>query len=615
MIIKHLSNNGTELDVQTFHYDYPRHITTFIDSEPIDYIGDDVLWNINERGSIDNEEEVILNDVAKCLSLDYSLYLESEKCRHIHQLINEECYVEYKRHNTLEDLLRIFNQRTITKEEKEKSILSEYKKSSYQRIYEEAGIIPIEILMEIFIEHLRDYASLNAKSFLNLIYKYYRIVKELSETYEDDECLQIQLCILRPFVTTASKPDASAFSADFSNLKFVRKIIYSLKELSMLDRSLLFNFVYALNNLPKDVNTPSMLGLISKTIPAQTNTENIIIHLNKADGSVIELNFDNSDWLSFKGEKEDYCRVKDKVIEIITEAYKEFLTIKEKAWINSVHKDATIYNKGNLLIESVWREYYYSLLNDIREARTIVKNLYDTNFCFDNILYNRCSPKYHPIEIDYAFANDLVEVLRINKCKDQEYLYRRFSEFNYIIKESFCDAHSIEHEINEDRKRGMDTVDLMMQSLNGIYNSEFIEDCDNILPYFKRIIKTILLNDKFLPLVTRNRPRTYPFNLSLLLNIIGVFLYTKPCVRYKLLGSDETKLLNKPLLKSVSAGLISSTIIQAIRKDKTYRDSNNYKSITSFTTRTYKHPSEWLLLSQTQIEIIESILKDSKYYN
>ena len=170
MRIKHLSNIGAVLDVQSFHYDYPRHITTFIDSEPIDYIGDDVLWKINERGSIDNEEEVILNDIAKCLSLDYSLYLESEECRYIHQLINEECYVMHEQQNTLEDLLGIFNKRTKTKEEKEKSILSEYKKSSYQKIYEEAGIIPIEILLEIFIEHLRVYASSNAKSLLNLIY-------------------------------------------------------------------------------------------------------------------------------------------------------------------------------------------------------------------------------------------------------------------------------------------------------------------------------------------------------------------------------------------------------------------------------------------------------------
>lgn len=596
MTIKHLSNNGTVLDVQSFLYDYPRHITTFIDSEPIDYIGDDVLWKINERGSIDNEEEVILNDVAKCLSCDYSLYLESEEYMHIHSLINEEGVVKYEQSNILEDLLAIFNRRTKTKEEKEKSFLSEYKKSSYQKKYEAAGLIPIEILLEVFIEHLRIYASLTAKSLLNLIYKYYRIVKELSEIYEDDEYLQKQLCILRPFVTTVSKPDASAFSADFNNLKFVRKLIFSLKELSMIDRSLLFNFVFALNNLRKDEEAPIALGLSTKIVDAPKNIEeDVKVILNKVDGNLIEINFTKTDWLVFKEEKEDYTGVKKRVIEVFCNIYNEFVNEYNNQWSKDVIKDITFFNKGEIPTESTWREFYYAQLCEIRSAKLTVKNLYDPNFCYDTIVYNHCPTKYNPIVIGYPLVNDVVEVLRINKTQNQEYLYRRIFEKNYIIKEAFRDIQSINEEKCNDRNRCRETVDLMMHSLSVICNNHYIENCDKNLPSFEKIMRTILLDEHFLPLVKENRPRTYPFNLVLLFNIIGVL--RKPI-------KINNYITKKPLIKGVPSSKISTPIMQAISNNPALIDNNRYKHISNLV-----NPS-FFILTETQVEIIKTITKE-----
>ena len=446
--------------------------------------------------------------------------------------------------------------------------------------------------------------------FQSVINRYYLALRIMLYTMHSTE-VEEQIRVLKPFVSRnlfRIEPRDVAYDSDDSLLRIVdyfslnnncrRQDSYCILQLLRGD----YQPVNGANDNPK------LLCLkISETKYDETPT---IYNLKRDDGGFYEVELSDKE-LAYLRDPNPVDKGVAKLMQLINEIKVEYERNKGEIWDNYIFARKLCSDSVHPEKIQSWSYLYFDELSRLNKIST--QGSWKAQTCYYCLIYNSVNTQSpQEIMIDGKMLFEFFPLIRKNNSESQEGFYEKLYIMNKIITNADLDDIKLMTKIEswnqiEWNKKNAEAIDDLINFLNPILNSSYVNETVISIDILKRMIKNILKGENFLKQITQKRPAqlikkieskngcTYNCNIALLFNILGVFYrYHIPFLKGSpyLLRQSATNAFNELVLPYGITG-----------------DKNNNK----FLTRYDQHGS-FSLISTKMEEAIVSEIRNRKYY-
>ena len=446
--------------------------------------------------------------------------------------------------------------------------------------------------------------------FQSVINRYYLALRIMLYTMHSTE-VEEQIRVLKPFVSRnlfRIEPRDVAYDSD----DFLLRIVDYFSLNNNCRRQDSYCILQLLRGDYQPVNgandNPKLLCLkISETKYDETPT---IYNLKRDDGGFYEVELSDKE-LAYLRDPNPVDKGVAKLMQLINEIKVEYERNKGEIWDNYIFARKLCSDSVHPEKIQSWSYLYFDELSRLNKIST--QESWKAQTCYYCLIYNSVNTQSpQEIMIDGKMLFEFFPLIRKNNSESQEGFYEKLYIMNKIITNADLDDIKLMTKIEswnqiEWNKKNAEAIDDLINFLNPILNSSYVNETVISIDILKRMIKNILKGENFLKQITQKRPAqlikkieskngcTYNCNIALLFNILGVFYrYHIPFLKGSpyLLRQSATNAFNELVLPYGITG-----------------DKNNNK----FLTRYDQHGS-FSLISTKMEEAIVSEIRNRKYY-
>lgn len=573
----------------------PKSAKVFYDSTPFFYVSEnDVSTIMGTRGLL--SKTIQLEITSALVKLDYRNYLQSDIASQVEALIHapsDHFSPNDKVYNSIEIISEIIKQfgkpypPTVCFDD----IFYLTEDTWVQALLYKAACISYER----YHTHRKDLFN---RSLLYLIRKYYYTLIKWKRITTLPERLDYQIRILKPFVYLYSIIDnyeSITSSLFYEDSRILTKLAVSSQLTGGKMRSNTYSLIQALSNQRTSLNFSVSLTTIKATF-----------HLGKYNGTYYIITLSENELNTIYGGKEN--DITSKLISIVKEINDEYVKYYSDSWkniINCKHINAGKYD--NQLYTKSWVTVFFEELSNLI-IETCNTDLFKEQRCFYRLIASMVDlNNVKEIEIDTYLLKRFISLLQKNNSVSQEGLYEKLFVVNHLIKlikpeEVRYISEGIDLSKIKDINEKLRIVDEMIEFIDPIMNSSFVNEDIISIDSLKQIIKTILTNKNFLRCVSRVNPPIFKkkfnvdYNFGLLLNIIGI-----------LCSHKVTVLRGDPKLFKVKPLHLYHELVKPFGLEK---DKNYNKYLTQFGVR----DSTYSVISKDMQEFATMEVKKREYY-
>ena len=456
--------------------------------------------------------------------------------------------------------------------------------------------------------------------FQSVINRYYLALRIMLYTMHSTE-VEEQIRVLKPFVSRnlfRIEPRDVAYDSD----DFLLRIVDYFSLNNNCRRQDSYCILQLLRGDYQPVNgandTPKLLCL--KISGTKYDATPVIYNIRRNDGGFYEVELSDKE-LAYLRDPNPFDKGVAKLMQLINEIKVEYERNKGEIWDNYIFARKLCSDSVHPEKIQSWSYLYFDELSRLNKIST--QESWKAQTCYYCLIYNSVntqSPQEIMIDgkkgvaekILYEALFEFFPLIRKNNSESQEGFYEKLYIMNKIITNADLDDIKLMTKIEswnqiEWNKKNAEAIDDLINFLNPILNSSYVNETVISIDILKRMIKNILKGENFLKQITQKRPAqlikkieskngcTYNCNIALLFNILGVFYrYHIPFLKGSpyLLRQSATNAFNELVLPYGITG-----------------DKNNNK----FLTRYDQHGS-FSLISTKMEEAIVSEIRNRKYY-
>ena len=446
--------------------------------------------------------------------------------------------------------------------------------------------------------------------FQSVINRYYLALRIMLYTMHSTE-VEEQIRVLKPFVSRnlfRIEPRDVAYDSD----DFLLRIVDYFSLNNNCRRQDSYCILQLLRGDYQPVNgandNPKLLCLkISET---KYDVTPVIYNIRRNDGGFYEVELSDKE-LAYLRDPNPFDKGVAKLMQLINEIKVEYERNKGEIWDNYIFARKLCSDSVHPEKIQSWSYLYFDELSRLNKIST--QESWKAQTCYYCLIYNSVNTQSpQEIMIDGKMLFEFFPLIRKNNSESQEGFYEKLYIMNKIITNADLDDIKLMTKIEswnqiEWNKKNAEAIDDLINFLNPILNSSYVNETVISIDILKRMIKNILKGENFLKQITQKRPAqlikkieskngcTYNCNIALLFNILGVFYrYHIPFLKGSpyLLRQSATNAFNELVLPYGITG-----------------DKNNNK----FLTRYDQHGS-FSLISTKMEEAIVSEIRNRKYY-
>ena len=446
--------------------------------------------------------------------------------------------------------------------------------------------------------------------FQSVINRYYLALRIMLYTMHSTE-VEEQIRVLKPFVSRnlfRIEPRDVAYDSD----DFLLRIVDYFSLNNNCRRQDSYCILQLLRGDYQPVNgandTPKLLCL--KISGTKYDATPVIYNIRRNDGGFYEVELSDKE-LAYLRDPNPFDKGVAKLMQLINEIKVEYERNKGEIWDNYIFARKLCSDSVHPEKIQSWSYLYFDELSRLNKIST--QESWKAQTCYYCLIYNSVNTQSpQEIMIDGKMLFEFFPLIRKNNSESQEGFYEKLYIMNKIITNADLDDIKLMTKIEswnqiEWNKKNAEAIDDLINFLNPILNSSYVNETVISIDILKRMIKNILKGENFLKQITQKRPAqlikkieskngcTYNCNIALLFNILGVFYrYHIPFLKGSpyLLRQSATNAFNELVLPYGITG-----------------DKNNNK----FLTRYDQHGS-FSLISTKMEEAIVSEIRNRKYY-
>ena len=446
--------------------------------------------------------------------------------------------------------------------------------------------------------------------FQSVINRYYLALRIMLYTMHSTE-VEEQIRVLKPFVSRnlfRIEPRDVAYDSD----DFLLRIVDYFSLNNNCRRQDSYCILQLLRGDYQPVNgandTPKLLCL--KISGTKYDATPVIYNIRRNDGGFYEVELSDKE-LAYLRDPNPFDKGVAKLMQLINEIKVEYERNKGEIWDNYIFARKLCSDSVHPEKIQSWSYLYFDELSRLNKIST--QESWKAQTCYYCLIYNSVNTQSpQEIMIDGKMLFEFFPLIRKNNSESQEGFYEKLYIMNKIITNADLDDIKLMTKIEswnqiEWNKKNAEAIDDLINFLNPILNSSYVNETVISIDILKRMIKNILKGENFLKQITQKRPAqlikkieskngcTYNCNIALLFNILGVFYrYHIPFLKGfpYLLRQSATNAFNELVLPYGITG-----------------DKNNNK----FLTRYDQHGS-FSLISTKMEEAIVSEIRNRKYY-
>ena len=452
-------------------------------------------------------------------------------------------------------------------------------------------------------------------AFQSVINRYYFALRNMvnfKKSSETRNLIWIQIRIMKPFVSKnvfRVKPEDILI---YNSNEFLIRLIDHLSTHGVEGRYDSYCILQLLRGDYKPVkvlSTTNFRLLNCEITSKKYNEEPLHYILGEFDGGYREVSLTDRELASLSDPtvvNEDV----NKLIQIVKQINDEYINNSGNLWDNQI--------EGRLLFPSrpskiqCWSYFLYDEMSRINQYSE--EELMKEQTCFHKLIYNNVDyERPNKIEINRVLLFHFFNLIKRNRCHDQNGFYQKIYTVNKIIDNADIEDVKLMSKIKHWEqidwyKERIEAIDDMINFLEPILNSNYINEEAISIVNLKEMIKSILRDNRFLAITTYKKPKqllndiegkkgiAYNCNIALLFNILGAlyrhvvnFLKGSPC----LLKQTATNAFNQLVLPYGIEG-----------------DKNNNK----FLTRYDRINTPYSVISKKMEDFIVEEMKNRKYY-
>ena len=446
--------------------------------------------------------------------------------------------------------------------------------------------------------------------FQSVINRYYLALRIMLYTMHSTE-VEEQIRVLKPFVSRnlfRIEPRDVAYDSD----DFLLRIVDYFSLNNNCRRQDSYCILQLLRGDYQPVNgandTPKLLCL--KISGTKYDATPVIYNIRRYDGGFYEVELSDKE-LAYLRDPNPVDKGVAKLMQLINEIKVEYERNKGEIWDNYIFARKLCSDSVHPEKIQSWSYLYFDELSRLNKIST--QGSWKAQTCYYCLIYNSVNTQSpQEIMIDGKMLFEFFPLISKNNSESQEGFYEKLYIMNKIITNADLDDIKLMTKIEswnqiEWYKKNAEAIDDLINFLNPILNSSYVNETVISIDILKRMIKNILKGENFLKQITQKRPAqlikkieskngcTYNCNIALLFNILGVFYrYHIPFLKGSpyLLRQSATNAFNELVLPYGITG-----------------DKNNNK----FLTRYDQHGS-FSLISTKMEEAIVSEIRNRKYY-
>lgn len=450
------------------------------------------------------------------------------------------------------------------------------------------------------------------KAFLSVINRYYLALRNMAYRIESDE-IREQLIVLMPFISKkmfrVEYEDLLIYNTDEFIVKFVnhfcryyndrRHDSYCILQLLRGDYKPIFGRTENLLLLNFEISEKKYSDIpVTYTLGNYDGGSNKVIMSDRELASLLDPN--------------QNAGVFTRLFQIINKIKDDYENNLSEIWNNHIFARRLRTDSVHPKKIQSWSYLFFdeiSCLNKLSRDELIKEQE-----CFHALVYDMVNCKSpQQIAIDRFLLFNFFELIKRNGCCDQNGFYEKIYTVNEII--SHADVEDIKimsvceswNHI-EPYKNRIEAINDLIQFLEPILNSEYVNEAIISIDNFKKLVKNILRNESFLKMTTHKKPKQllkkietnkgckYNCNIALLFNILGVIY------RHVVRVSKGTTYLLKQRPTIAFSELVLPYNIKG--------DKNNNKFLTQYD----QSESQFSLISTDMEQMIVDEMKRPGYY-
>lgn len=450
------------------------------------------------------------------------------------------------------------------------------------------------------------------KAFLSVINRYYLALRNMAYRIESDE-IREQLIVLMPFISK------KMFRVEYEDLliyntdEFIVKFVNHFCRYNNDRRHDSYCILQLLRGDYKPIigRTENLLLLNFEISEKKYSDIPVTYTLGNYDGGSNEVIMSDRELASLLDPNQN-AGVFARLFQIINKIKDDYENNLREIWNN--HIFARRLRTDSVHPEKI-QSWSYLFFDEISSLNKLSREeLIKEQECFHALVYDMVNCKSpQQIAIDRFLLFNFFELIKRNGCRDQNGFYEKIYTVNEII--SHADVEDIKimsvceswNQI-EPYKNRIEAINDLIQFLEPILNSEYVNEAIISIDNFKKLVKNILRNESFLKMTTHNKPKQllkkietnkgckYNCNIALLFNILGVIY------RHVVRVSKGTTYLLKQRPTIAFSELVSPYNIKG--------DKNNNKFLTQYD----QSESQFSLISTDMEQMIVDEMKRPSYY-
>ncbi len=514
MKVSTYNKDGSLLLEEEFKNLLPESFAIFSPDRSIMTIEEDDLNLLNTKGN-SLKKTLLLNQFSSLFQIEYNNYLGSG----LYEKYNTFFYNNFKSisdeliingYNELSELLKSYSRGTLENE----NILYSYNNESKHKYTYSALSTSYWFDVLFYCALRRGYRRFRhpdtiplyiLTSFLNLINRYYYILRKIESLKGGSDILKNQIITLAPYANLHKRGERLSLNTS----AFLIKILNSLFKSSYSNLQIHYSLIAIINGLAHKVHDNSYL--MFEDLIIKKEDESCVFKLDDyARNPKYELSLTDSE-ISGLYLQDENNKLLIKLRTYLQDIEGDYLIAYKEKFENQVLSNAEEFFELNET--NNWKKYKFHYVHEIKKLAEL-KNPWDPDECYYTILFDNDNP-YSLLSItNKCLIADLFTILKKNKSTSQYHLYKGIISLNFI-KSKY---------INQELPPTIAAIEKAKKYINIIYNGRIVID------RYKESIKT-LIDDFFLMHDTKIKitdiaPRKFDggFNLKLVYNFIGILI-------------------------------------------------------------------------------------------
>lgn len=433
MRIEYFNSNNEMTSKKEYKTDIPKCVEKFIDTRP--------LVNINEKEykllkSKKNKAKrsFLINKLKYYLKYDYSLFLQSEKCRELYELLSSTLRVGFDPDS--------FRSKNIVQQIIRRALLISndyhYVINGEQLWINYATSESTLTWKQYYLQNYKNFSDpTNTGNTLSLTSHYqkiritsanlYRSLLKICSTNTHDKRKKLSnsqkhLDAITSLLPSSYSSSLSPFS--FDNENFISSVAIKLYEIGEKKRSDLYGIIYTYNYYVTMITDPHVYG---EQYIRRINSPEYVFVFTNINKSYIDIVLTSEEKASLRVNSKDANRMIQNVKELLATKYNEYVS-NEKTYIEQ-QIDNQIYNKLGISSKECknkdWKQFLLFFKSDIE--RTIDLSMPGTDPYLYNLLFSIHDTPNILFNFNDSFVKNLLEVceelngIRLNEIFDNIY--------------------------------------------------------------------------------------------------------------------------------------------------------------------------------------------------